>query len=227
MIKIIFFLPADIMEVLASGQGQLDHNDLGGISNVSMCPTKRKISEIRRPRSRRRISEDDKKDNDHSSLIRPKPSAKKGHVTREAESSNGKRTLKKQCVASNGFEEELDFDEELIFLCKLKARSRRSDCRMVERSSKDAGMKTSESNNATLSTSSAVLSSSTSSSGNNNSRCSVRKTKVICNPLDLNFDCFSLQFEEKKFFFFCYWKSNQVVLLSRVMGRILWNVISA
>lgn len=205
MIKILFFLSADKMEVLASGQGQLDHNDLGGISNVSMCPTKRKISEIRRPRSRRRISEDDKRDNDYSSLIRPKPSAKKGHVTREAESSNGKRTLKKQCVASNvenGFQEELDFDEELIFLCKLKARSRRSDCRMLERSSKDAGMESSESNNATLSTSSAMLSSSTSSSGNNNSSCSVRKSKVICNPLDLNFDCFSLQFEEKKFFFF-------------------------
>lgn len=170
------------MEVLVSGQGH--GNDLDGISNISMHPTRRKFSENLHPRNKRSISEDEKMDNDCSSMIRSKPSTKKGHATREAESSNGKRSSKKRCVASiveNKFEDELEEDGELIFLSKLKqrSRSRRSDCEITERSSKDAGMTNSETNNATLCTSSAMLSSSPSSSVNNNSRCSMRNSKVI------------------------------------------------
>lgn len=164
-----------------SGQGHC--NDLDGISNVSMHPTKRKFSEIQHPRNKRSISEDEKTDNDCSSMYIPKPSTKKGHVAREAESSNGKRSSKKQCVASiieNKFEAELEEDGELIFWLKLKgrSRSRRSDCEITERSSKDAGVTNSEPNNATLCTSSAMLSSSP-SSVNNNSNCSIRNAKVI------------------------------------------------
>ncbi|KAF3451757.1 hypothetical protein FNV43_RR07853 [Rhamnella rubrinervis] len=176
------------MEVLVSGQGH--RNDLDGISNVSMHPTKRKFAEIPHPGNKRSISEDEENDNDCSSMIRSKPSTKKGHVTREAELSNGTRSSKRRHVVSiveNKFKDELEedgeFEEdgELIFLFKLKgrsrSRSRRSDCEITDRSSKDAGMTNSETNNATLSTSSAKLSSSPSSSVNNNSRYSMRNTK--------------------------------------------------
>lgn len=178
------------MEVLVPGQGQLNHcsiNDLGEIIDVSRVPTKRKLSETLHDRNERCISINEEKKNDCSSPTRSKPSSKKEHVTQEFKSSNGKRTFKKQCNASDieiFFQDdllinELEEDGELKFLTKLKQRrrSRRSDCEMTGRSSKDVEVKNSKS---TLCTPSAMVVSSPSSSDDNNSRCAVRNKKVKC-----------------------------------------------
>ncbi|KAH7545699.1 hypothetical protein FEM48_Zijuj01G0121500 [Ziziphus jujuba var. spinosa] len=178
------------MEVLVPGQRRLNccsNNDLGEISDVSMVPAKRKLSEIVHKRNERSISIDEEMKNGcSSSPTGSKPSSKKEHVTRKVKSSNGKRTLKKQFNASDIeiiFQDdclinELEEDGEFMFLTKLKqrrrSRGRRSDWGMTGRSSKDVEMKNSES---PLCTSSSTAVSSPSSSGDNNSRCAVRNTK--------------------------------------------------
>ncbi|XP_062088289.1 lysine-specific demethylase JMJ26 [Humulus lupulus] len=148
------------MEVLVSDGKRLrqfSNKDVEGVSSVSMVARVRTCPDIIQGQSKSRGG---RRGNDYSPMATARPLSNKEQVNRDVKCSSAKTILKKRRRASMERDLEDDFimdeDEEgeMLYLFKLKDRSRRkirnSDFKVTEASSKDAADDNNESINATF-----------------------------------------------------------------------------
>lgn len=189
------------MDILVAKQEQLDQYSRRRISNASLLRTnKRKSPDAMQCGSTKTISENDNRNDGCPSHNRARTASKVEHFSGEVESSNEKTLSKMQWVDSRVMEnfhyvlsdDELEEDEELKFLLKLKGRKRNSDCETTDKSSKDKRIENCQTRNIKLFTSSSSPPFSTTSSLNKNTRCAAQNTKVIVKLLSVRLSCLNL-----------------------------------